>query len=160
MSQPTSPWVQVTLADVQACLLAEALSLAQARAAQRQQADPFGVHLPKVVARVRAKVANAPGAVLSGDALAVPPELADQTALLVAHAVVLPLAAGNPHLFGDDARAAVARAEQDLDDVAAGRLAVSLPVDGLPSNPVASSGRIQPVSGNPRESTRDALRGL
>ncbi len=160
MSQPTSPWVQVTLADVQACLLAEALSLAQARAAQRQQADPFSVHLPKIVARVRAKVASAPGAVLSADALAVPPELADQTALLVAQAVVLPLASGNPHLFGDDARAAIARAERDLDDAAAGRLAVSLPDDPLTTNPVASSGRIQPVSGQPRESTRDTLRGL
>ena len=160
MSQSPSPWVHVTLADVQACILAEALSLAQTRAAQRQQADPFTVHLPKIVARVRAKVASAPGAVLSADPLAVPPELADQTALLVAHAVALPLASANAHLLGGDLRAAVARAEADLDDAAAGRLAVSLPGDGLLASPVASAGRIQTVSGHPRESTRDTLRGL
>ena len=160
MSPSISPWVQVTLADVQACLLAEALSLAQARAAQRQQADPFTIHLPKIVARVRAKAASAPGAVLSADPLAVPPELADQTALLVAHAIALPLASANPHLFVDDARAAIARAEQDLDDAAAGRLAVSLPADPLSITPVAAKGHIQPVSGQPRESTRDTLRGL
>ena len=160
MSQSTSPWVHVTLADVQACILAEALSLAQARAAQRQQADPFTVHLPKIVARVRSKVASAPGAVLSADALTVPPELADQTALLVAHAIALPLASANTHLLGDDLRAAVARAEADLDDAATGRLAVSLPDDPLPASPVASTGRVQSVSGQPRESTRDLLRGL
>ncbi len=160
MSQPTSPWVQITLADVQACVLAEALSLAQARAAQRQQADPFGVHLPKIAARVRAKVASAPGVVLSANTLAVPPELADQTALLLAQAVVLPLASANPHLFGDDVRAAVARAEQDLDAAAAGRLAVSLPADPLPITPIASAGRLQPDSGHPRERPRDTLRGL
>ena len=160
MSQSTSPWVHVTLADVQACILAEALSLAQARAAQRQQADPFTVHLPKIVARVRAKVASAPGATLSADPLAVPAELADQTALLIAHAIALPLASANTHLLSDDLRAAVARAETDLDDAAAGRLAVSLPADPLPVSPVASAGRVQPVSGQLRESTRDTLRGL
>ena len=160
MSQPTSPWVSVTLADVQACILAEALSLAQARAAQRQQADPFTVHQPKIVARVRNKVASAPGVRLSADPNTVPPELADQTALLIAHAIILPLSAANPNLLGNDLRTAILRAEQDLLDTAAGRLAVSLPDDPLGANPVASTGPIQTVGGQPRESTRETLRGL
>lgn len=160
MSSSTSPWVSVTLADVQACILAEALSLAQARAAQRQQADPFTVHRPKIVARVRNKVASAPGAQLSADPSTVPPELADQTALLIAHAIILPLSAANPSLLNADLRTAVERAEQDLLDAAAGRFAVSLPSDPLGANPVASAGSIQTVSGNARESTRDSLRGL
>ena len=160
MSLSHSPWVHVTPADVQACLPAEALSLAQTRAAQRQLPDPFTVHLPKVVARVRNKVATAPGARLSADALAVPPELAGQAALLIGYAVVLPVLTAQPDVLGGDLLAAVKQAEQDLSDAAAGRLAVSLPDDPLPTNPVASAGPVQTVGGHPRESTRDSLRGL
>ena len=160
MSPSNSPWVHVTFADVQACLPAEALSLAQTRAAQRQLPDPFTVHQPKVVARVRNKVAAAPGARLSADPLAVPPELAGQTALLIGHAVVLPVSAAQPDVLGSDLLAAVKQAEQDLDDAAAGRLAVSLPDDPLPASPVASAGPVQTVGGYGREATRDSLRGL
>ena len=160
MSPSNSPWVHVTLADVQACIPTEALSLAQTRAAQRQLPDPFTVHQPKVVARVRNKVAAAPGARLSADALAVPPELAGQTALLIGHAIVLPVSTAQPDLFGSDLQAAVKQAETDLDDASAGRFAVSLPDDPLPANPTASAGPVQTVGGLPREATRDSLRGL
>ncbi len=160
MSSSNSPWVYVTLADVQACILAEALSLAQTRAAQRQQADPFTAHLPKVVARVRTKVASAPGARISADPLKVPPELADQTALLIAYQIALPLSATQTTWLNADTRAAVQQAEADLADVAAGRFAVSLPDDPLDASPASSSGPIQTVGGNPREATRESLRGL
>ncbi len=160
MSSSNSPWVHVTLADVQACIPAEALSLAQTRAAQRQLPDPFTAHQPKIVARVRNKVAVAPGARLSADGLAVPPELAGQTALLIGYGIVLPVSAAQPDLLGPEILAAVKQAEKDLDDAAAGRFAVSLPDDPLPSNPVASSGPVQTVGGHLREATRDSLRGL
>ncbi len=160
MSSSNSPWVYITLADVQACILAEALSLAQTRAAQRQQADPFTVHLPKIVARVRNKVASAPGAQISADPLKVPPELADQTALLIAYQIALPLSAAQNSLFSDDLRAAVKQAETDLDDAAAGRFAVSLPDDPLGTSAASSPGPVQTVGGHPREATRDSLRGL
>ncbi len=160
MSSSNSPWVYVTLADVQACLSAEALSLAQTRAAQRQQADPFTVHLPKVVARVRNKVAAAPGVQISADPLKVPPELADQTALLIAYQITLPILAAQPDLLGDDVRAAIKQAETDLDDAAAGNFAVSLPDDPLGASPTSSPGPVQAVGGNPREATRESLRGL
>ena len=160
MSQTTNPWVYVALADVQASMLAEALSLAQTRAAQRGQADPFTVHMPKVVARVRNKVASAPTAQLSSDPLQIPPELADQTALLIAYQIVLPLSAANANLLSDDIRAAVKQAEGDLDAVAEGSLKVSLPDTPLGASPVSSPGPIQPVGGNGREATRESLRGL
>ena len=160
MSSSNSPWVHVTPADVQACIPAEALSLAQTRAAQRQQPDPFTVHQPKVVARVRNKVAAAPGTRLSTDPAAVPPELAGQTALLIAYGIVLPVSTAQPDLLGDAIQAAVKQAEKDLDDAAAGRFAVSLPDDPLDASPVASSGPVQIVGGNPREATRQSLRGL
>ena len=160
MSSSNSPWVHVTLADVQACIPAEALSLARTRAAQRQQADPFAVHLPKVVARVRNKAAAAPGARISADPLKVPPELADQTALLVAYQITLPILAMQANLLGDDLRAAVKQAEKDLDDAAAGRFALSLPDDPLDASPASSAGAVQTVGGNPREATRENLRGL
>lgn len=160
MSSSNSPWVHVTLADVQACIPAEALSLAQTRAAQRQLPDPCTLHLPKIVARVRNKVATAPGARLSADPLKVPPELAAQTALLIAYQITLPVSTAQPDLLGDDLHAAVQQAEKDLDDAAAGRLAVSLPDDPLGASPVSSSRPIQTVGENPREATRDSLRGL
>ena len=160
MSSSNSPWVHVTLADVQACISAEPLSLAQTRAAQRQQPDPFTVTQPKVVARVRNKVAAAPGVQLSADPLAVPPELAGQTALLIGYGIILPVSTAQPDLLGPDIQAAVKQAETDLDDAAAGRFAVSLPDDPLPASPVASSGPVQTVGGHPREATRDSLRGL
>ena len=160
MSSSNSPWVHVTPADVQACIPAEALSLAQTRAVQRQQADPFTVHLPKIVARVRNKVATAPGVRLSADPLTVPPELAGQTALLIAYQIALPVSTAQPDLLGADIQAAVKQAEQDLNDAAAGRFAVSLPDDPLDASPVASVGPVQTVGGNPREATRETLRGL
>ena len=160
MNQTTNPWVYVALADVQASMLAEALSLAQTRAAQRGQADPFTVHMPKVVARVRNKVASAPTAQLSSDPLQIPPELADQTALLIAYQIALPLSAANANLLSDDIRAAVKRAEGDLDAVAGGSLKVSLPDDPLGASPVSSPGPIQTVGGHGREATRESLRGL
>ena len=160
MSSSNSPWVAVTLADVQACIPAEALSLAQTRAAQRQQADPFTVHLPKVVARVRNKVAAAPGVRLSADPTTVPPELAGQTALLLGYQILLPVSTAQPDLLSSDIQAAVKQAEQDLTDAAAGRFAVSLPDDPLDASPVASSGPVQTVGGHPREATRESLRGL
>ena len=160
MSQTTNPWVYVALADVQASMLAEALSLARTRAAQRGQADPFTVHLPKVVARVRNKVASAPTTQLSSDPLMVPPELAEQTALLIAYQIALPISAANANLLSDDIRAAVKRAEKDLDDTASSSLKVSLPDDPLGASPVSSAGPIQTVGSRDREATRDSLRGL
>ena len=160
MSQNTNPWVYVALGDVQASMLAEALSLAQTRAAQRGQVDPFTAHLPKVVARVRNKVASAPTTQLSGDPLKIPPELAEQTALLIAYQIALPLSAANANLLSDDIRAAVKRAEKDLDDVADGSLKVSLPDDPSGASPVSSAGPIQAVGSREREATRDSLRGL
>ena len=160
MSQTTNPWVSIALADVQASMLAEALNLAQTRAAQRGQADPFTVHRTKVVARVRNKVASAPATQLSSDPTTVPPELAEQTALLIAYQIALPLSAANANLFSDDIRAAVKGAEKDLDDVASGAMKVSLPDDPLGGNTVSSGGPIQPVGRGDREATRDSLRGL
>ena len=160
MSQNTNPWVYVALADVQASMLAEALSLAQSRAASRQQADPFTVHMPKVVARVRNKVASAPTTQLSSDPLQIQPELADQAALLIAYQIALPLSAANAKLLTDDLRAAVKQAERDLDEAAAGRLKVSIPPNLLGSSPVSSAGPIQTVGGHDRQATRESLRGL
>ena len=160
MNQNTNPWVYVALSDVQASMLAEALSLAQQRASQRGQADPFTVHLPKVVARVRNKVASAPTTQLSSDPMQIPPELADQAALLIAYQIALPLSAANANLLSDDIRAAVKRAEKDLDDVASGSLKVSLPPNPLGTSPVSSTGPIQAIGGHERQATRDSLRGL
>ena len=72
--------------------------------------------MPKVVARVRNKVAAAPGVRLSADPLTVPPELAGQTALLIGYQITLPVSTAQPDLLGDDIQAAVKQAEQDLDD--------------------------------------------
>ena len=160
MSSSNSPWVHVTLADVQGCIPADALWRALTGAAQRQQADPFSVDFPKVVARVRNKVAASPGARLSADPTTVPPELAGQTALLIGYQILLPVSTAQPDLLGTDLQAAVKQAEQDLTDAAAGRFAVSLPDDPLDASPVASSGPVQTVGGNPREATRESLRGL
>ncbi len=156
----TSPWVYVTLADVQASMLAEALSLAQQRAAQRNQADPFTVIMPRVVARVRNKAASALRNQISADPLKVPPELLDATALLIAHGIALPVSTANATLLSDDIRAAVKQAERDLDAAASGKLAISLPDDPCESSPVSSPGPIQTVGGNPRQATRESLRGL
>ncbi len=156
----TSPWVYVTLADVQASMLAEALSLAQTRAAQRNQADPFETIMPREVAYVRNKAASALRNQISSDPLKVPPELLDITAFLIAYKIALPLSSGNSNLLSDDIRAAVKQAYRDLDDAAAGKLAISLPDDPLGSSPVSSPGPIQTVGGNCRQATRESLRGL
>ncbi len=160
MPETTIPWVYVTLADVQACILAEALSLAQQRAAQRQQPDPFTALMPKIVARVRNKAASAQGNKISSDPLKVPPELADQTALLIGYAIALPLTTSNAFTIGDEMKAAVRQAEKDLTDVASGAFKISLPDDAFDASPVSSSGPIQTVGGNCRQATRESLRGL
>ena len=162
MSDSTSPWVYVTLADVQACILAEALALAQQRAATRNQADPFDSHMPKVVARVRNKVASAPTAKVSSDPLKVPPELADLTALLIAYQIALPISTSNQTLLSDDIRAAVKLANRDLDDAASGKLKRSrCPTIRSTSSPVSST-RPHPDGGGKLSAmaTRESLRGL
>ena len=67
---------------------------------------------------------------------------------------------GATNLLGDDIHSAVKQAEKDLDDTVAGAFAISLPDDPLDASPAASSGPVQTVGGNPREATRDSLRGL
>ena len=73
---------------------------------------------------------------------------------------MLPLSAANANQLSDDIRAAVKRAEGDLDAVAGGSLKVSLPDNPLGASPVSSPGPIQAVGGNDREATRESLRGL
>ena len=87
-------------------------------------------------------------------------KLSVAVAPFVPHAIVLPLSSANPNFLNADLRAAIARAEQDLLDTAAGLLAVSLPADPLGADPVASTGTIQVVRVNRRQATRDTLRGL
>ncbi len=159
MNEATNPWVYVAITDVQACMLAEALSLAQSRAAQRGQADPFSVHMPKVVARIRNRIASAPTTQLSCDPLQIPPELAEQAALLIAYQIALPISAANANLLSDDIRAAIKRAESDLADVASGKLKISLPPDPIAPG-VSSAGPIQALRSREREATRESLRGL
>lgn len=157
----TTPWITVTPADVKACVLAELLDLTNARATANAQGDPFTVHAPRAVARVRAKVASYPRNRLSADPSLVPPELADQTATLIALAIVRSTATTRPALL-DNFKDAIAQVEKDLDNVAAGKLAVSLPPDAEApgTGTVQASGTVSVVGGNPRLSTREEMRGL
>lgn len=158
----STAWIQITPDDVRACVLSELLDLTNARAAAGAQAAPFDTHSPKVIARVRSKVASNPKNRLSADATLVPPELGEVTALLIAYAIVLATATTRAGLINDNHRAAIKQAEKDLDDVAAGKYAVSIPPDAeAPGLGVAATaGTIVVVTGNRRVATREGMRGL
>jgi hypothetical protein len=154
-------WSVIEIDDMKPFLAAAQVEALDKSALGTWQGPRFEEAMPRVAARVRGKIASAVLAgratfILSATENSVPPELFMATVFLLIQAIQpglqLPLT--------EDQKGQIAIAEKDLDAVAAGKLAVSEPID--PQNPSQSQagGFVSVVHANCREATRDKMRGI
>jgi hypothetical protein len=154
-------WTVIEKDDVKPFLAAAQVDALDTSARGAWQGPRFEEATPHVTARVRGKIASArlngkSTVKLSATPDSVPPELFLATVFLVIQAIQpglqLPLT--------PDQVKQIDTAEKDLDAVAEGKFALSEPTDPEQPSPYQTSGYVQVVSANPREATREKMRGL
>jgi hypothetical protein len=150
-------WAVIELDDVKAHLVAAQVEALDKSGLGVGQGTRFDEALPRVAARVRAKIMSSPRNLkVSATESSVPPELVLATVYLLIQAIQpglqIPLTA--------DQQAQVAQAERDLERIADGKETVTEPSDPLTPTPAQAGGWVSVVSANGREATREKMGGI
>lgn len=152
------PWTQPTASDLDTYLVAAQVDALRTKAIRLGQTDPFAAARAEVLPVVRGYVAAAGTVALDADVLSVPPELKTATCVLILELMLGRLQIG----LTEGQQSMVERANVQLRDAAAGRLALSkTDTPQSPANPVPPAAALAPRMGKATSTWgRDAQDGI